>query len=463
MLSRDNLHDYQLHAEEHLLNNPAAGLFMEPGLGKTITTLSAIEELINNRMLITKVLVVAPKKVAESVWKQEAALWSHTKDLRFSLILGDERSRKEALRVKADIYVINRENLSWLVSLMQGRCMFDMLVLDESSSFKNEDTKRFRAVKAILPALKRKVILTGTPMPNTLLDLWSQLYILDQGARLGDNFTKFKLTYFAKDPYKQFSWSLIHPDCEKIISEKIGDICISLQEKDYLKLPPRIDRIVEIPFSQQQRKLYEEFEKDRVLTLFGDTDITAINAAALTNKLLQYANGAIYDEDKNWHEVHGEKLDRLEEIIEDAAGHPVLVFYTFQHDLARIQKRLDKMGVAWKLLKSDKEVQSWNKGEIPVMLAHPASAGHGLNLQGGGNIVIWYGLNWSLELYDQGKKRVHRQGQKKPVIMHHLLIADTMDMEVWRVLNSKAANQESLMQAVKAKIISIQRKLKKIA
>lgn len=463
MLSRNDMHPYQLHAEEHLLDHPAAGLFMEPGLGKTVITLSAIDELLNNRLSISKVLVIAPKKVAESVWMQEAANWEHLKHLRFSLVLGDENQRKAALKAKADIYVINRENTSWLVSLMAGRCMFDMLVIDESSSFKNPEAKRFRAVKAILPALKRKVILTGTPMPNTLLDLWSQLFILDQGARLGENFTKFKLQYFAKDPYKTFTWNLLHADCEKIISEKIGDICISLQEKDYLKLPPRIDRIVEIAFTPEQKKKYEAFEKDRVLSLFEDQDITAINAAALTNKLLQYANGAVYDDAKAWHEVHTEKLDRLEEILEDAAGHPVLVFYTFQHDLARIQARLDKMGTPWKLLKTDKEVQQWNRKEIPVLLAHPASAGHGLNLQGGGNIVIWYGLNWSLELYDQGKKRVHRQGQLQPVIMHHLLMKDTMDQEVWRVLNSKAASQESLMQAVKAKIISIQRKYSKSA
>lgn len=454
-------HDYQLHATEHVLKLPAAGLFMEMGLGKTVVALTAADELLNDRLEIRRWLVIGTKKIAQSVWKQEAVKWDHLNHLRFSLILGTEKQRKEALRAKADIFVINRENVAWLVSFCQGKWPFDGVIIDESSSFKNHDSRRFKALKAVLPAIKRKVIMTGTPMPKDFLDLWSQLFLLDKGERLGDSFTKFRDSFFTRDPYSDFTYSLRpqqpgQPTAESLISEKIKDICISLQSKDYLNLPSRIDRIVEIELPEEIRKKYDDFERDQVLNLPGDEELTAVNAAALTNKLLQFANGAVYDEEKEWHTQHDEKLDYLEEII-DTANEPVLVFYTFKHDLERIQERLRKKGVRFSQLKADKEVEAWNKGEIPVLLAHPASAGHGLNLQAGGNIIVWFGLNWALELYQQGNARLMRQGQLKPVIVHHLLIKDSMDFEVLQVLQGKADSQEVLMQAVKARVEKYQK------
>jgi SNF2 family DNA or RNA helicase len=418
--------------------------------------LTAVDELLNNRMEITRVLVVAPLKVAQSVWAQEAGQWQHLRHLRFSKVLGSEADRKAALLKKADIYIINRENLAWLVSLSQGRFKFDMLILDESSSFKNHDSRRFKAAKAVLPAVKRVVIMTGTPMPNTLLDLWAQVYLLDRGARLGESFTRYRDQYFEKDPYRQFTYNLRQDSSvdiyQKQVTDKISDICISLSEKDYLKLPPMIDRVVNIALSAPMMKKYTDFERSQVMGLPDDRELAVVNAAALTNKLLQFANGAVYDEDKDFHEVHSEKLDRLTEIIEDSAGHPVLIFYCFQHDMHRIQNRLNEKGYKYTLLKNDQDVQRWNRKEIEIMLAHPASAGHGLNLQAGGNIVAWYGLHWNLEWYQQGKKRLHRQGQLQPVINHLLLVEGTRDYDVLQALQGKGDRQALLMASLKARV-----------
>lgn len=456
-LRREDMHHYQERCVDHVVNNPAAGLFLEMGLGKSCIALTAIDELLNNRLEIRRVLVIGTKKVCESVWQQEGAKWEHLKHLRFSLVLGEEKKRKAALKAVADVYVINRENVPWLIALCQGKFRWDMVVIDESSSFKNDASRRFQAIKQALPAAKRVVIMTGTPMPNTILDLWAQVYLLDRGKRLGDSFAKFKHKYFEKDPYKTFTYNLREGvgDVQQIVSSQIGDICISLQAKDYLELPPRVDRIVSIKLPADTLKKYEEFEEDRVLDLLNEEQITAINAAGLTNKLLQFANGAVYDRDKEWHAQHDEKLDRLEEIIEAANGQPVLVFYSFQSDLERIQQRIKTLRV----MKKPQDVDDWNAGQIRVLAAHPASAGHGLNLQAGGNIIVWFGLNWSLELYQQGNARLMRQGQQKPVIIHHLLAEDTMDFEVYQVLQGKAGSQEALMQAVKARIEKYRKKL----
>lgn len=462
MLTRNDFHPYQDLMFNHVITHSGSGLFVEMGLGKTTVALTVADHVLNETMEVTRILVIAPKKVAQSVWKQEAQKWNHLKHLRFSLILGSEKQRKQALQTKADIYVINRENVPWLVALSAGRFRFDMVIIDESSSFKNQESKRFRAMKAVLPALKRLILLTGTPMPNTLLDLWAQLFLIDKGKRLGENFTDFRDTYFEKDPYRPFVYNLkgvnskstkaekekIQAQVQKIITDKISDVCISLQEKDYLKLPPRIDRIVEINFSPDQWDEYQQFEEDEILNLPDDKEITAVNAAGLTNKLLQFANGAVYDEFKDYHVVHDEKLDRLGEIIEDAAGHPVLVAYTYQSDFDRIKKRFPQV----RQLKTDADIVAWNNGEIPLAAAHPASASYGLNLQGGGNILVWFGLPWNLEWYQQFNKRLHRQGQLKPVIIHHLLIVGTMDFDVLAALQSKGDKQENFMQAVKARI-----------
>lgn len=457
-MNRSDFHNYQEHAYGHTLQHPGAGLFMDMGLGKTVVALTAADHFLNDACQVARVLVIGPKKVVQSVWRQEAAKWDHLKHLRFSSVLGDEKQRKAGLAAKADIYLINRENVPWLVALSAGRWRWDMIIVDESSSFKNHESKRFRALRSVLPAVKRVLILTGTPMPHTFLDLWSQVYLLDRGKRLGESYYRFRDQYFERDPWSQFTFNLKDSGknktntAEKEISEKIKDICISLSEKDYLKLPERIDRYVEIEFTPAQKKAYDAFERDQVLALPNDNEIAVVNAAALTNKLLQYANGAIYDEAGDWHEVHAEKLDRLEEIIDSAAGHPVLVFYTYKHDLYRIKARLQKAGIETRELRADKDVTDWNEKKIPVLLAHPASAGHGLNLQAGGNIIVWYGLNWALELYQQGNKRIHRQGVKGAVIIHHLLVKGTMDYDVLAVLQGKASNQEALLQAVKARI-----------
>jgi len=449
-------HRYQQHSFEHLIKFSGSGLFAEMGLGKTVVALTVADYHLNETLEVSKVLVIGPKKVCESVWMQEGQKWDHLQHLRFSLILGSEGQRKRALNKKADVYVINRENVSWLVSLCQGKFPFDMVIVDESTSFKSHEAKRFRALKAVLPAVKRIIILSGAPMPNSILDLWSQIYLLDRGQRLGESFAKFRDKYYEKEPYKTFVYKLrnsdiIDPDFyQKEISEKISDICISLHAKDYLELPERIDNIIKIELDPADMKKYEDFERDQVFLLPDDKDITAINAAALTNKLLQFANGAMYDENHDFHVMHNAKLDYLEEIIDTANGEPVLVFYSYQHDLFRITERLKKYKP--KLLLTDKEVQAWNRKEIPLLLAHPASVSWGLNLQAGGNIIIWFGLGWNLEHYLQSNARLVRQGQLERVIIHHLLVNGTMDFEVYQALQGKDNRQKALMNAIKAKI-----------
>lgn len=461
---------YQDHAAEHIINNPYCGLFLEMGLGKTVSTLTAIDKLMFDMCEVSKVLVIAPKRVAEDTWTTEATKWDHLKHFRISKVLGSEKERKEALKAKADIYIINRENVVWLISHLGGAWPFDMLVIDELSSFKSSKAARFKALRMVRPKITRVVGLTGTPAPNGLIDLWPQIYLLDQGARLEKTSTAYREKYFS--PAKQnghivYEYKLKKGDdtlgqgyyADKIYN-LISDICISMKARDYLDLPERIDRIVPVKLSDAVMERYNEFEKKLVLELpdFDDfKDISAVNRAGLTNKLLQFANGAVYDSEKVWHEVHREKLEVLSEVIEAANGNPVLVAYSYKSDLERIKKHLKGYKVA--TLDGSKQIEQWNKKQIEVLLAHPASAGHGLNLQAGGHHIVWFGLTWSLELYQQFVARLDRQGQAESVINHLLVSAGTMDERVVEVVNGKEDGQNILMNALKA-IIQKHRKLK---
>ncbi len=451
ILNESNLHEYQRFSVEHIINNPESALLLEMGLGKTISTLTAINKLMFDYCEISKVLIIAPKRVAESTWTDEIAKWDHLKSLRTSIVLGTERERKEALKVKADIYIINRENVAWLVGYYQSAFPFDFLVIDELSSFKSAKSIRFKSLRMVRPMIKRVVGLTGTIAPNGLIDLWSQMYILDQGARLGKTITNYRERYFTpgkRNGQVVFNYDLKN-EMDKVIYDKIGDICISMKTKDYLDLPERINITHEVKLPKAIQEKYDTFEKEQVLAIIdSDADVSAVNAAALSTKLRQFANGAIYDAEKNYHVVHDEKLEALEEIVEAANGQPVLVFYSFKHDLARIQKRFK--GYKPRMLENSADIADWNAGKIQLLLAHPASAGHGLNLQAGGNIIVWFGVNWSLELYQQANARLDRQGQIKPVIVYHLLTVSTIDQKVFLSLEGKAEGQDSLMDAVKA-------------
>lgn len=449
-LSRENFHGYQEHAFEHLVAHPYSGLFMDMGLGKTVVTLTYLNRVIYEDCQYEKSIIVAPKRVALTVWKQEAAKWDHLKHLKFSIVWGTERERIAALKVKADIYVINRENVAWLVTLLQGKWPWKVTVLDESSSFKNHNSQRFKAMKLVRPHIDRLHLLTGTPAPNGLIDLWAQLYLLDQGERLEKNITGYRNRYFSlKNPGELFSGYVPRKGAEESIHARIGDICISMQKEDYLDMPPIIENDIYVPFTNEIQAKYDEFEEEQILTLEGKI-VTAVNSAALCTKLLQFGNGAMYFDTGNgkrdWFKIHDLKLDALEEIIEDAAGQSVLVMYAFQHDLIRIQQRFPYA----RLLKTEQDIKDWDMGKIQLMVAHPASAGHGLNLQYGGHILVWFGLNPGLELYEQARDRLHRQGQEERVIMHRIMIPGTMDDRVAAILKRKGVTQDSLMDAIRA-------------
>lgn len=442
-------HNYQVEAINRIIDHKHYGLLLDMGLGKSVITLTAIEQLMYDYYDVKKVLVIAPKKVAESTWTQEACKWEHTKHLRVSKVLGPERERIEALTVDADVYVINRENVQWLCDYYKDLLPFDMLVIDESSSFKNPQAKRFKRLKRSIGCFKRVILLTGTPAPNTLMDLWAQIYLLDQGERLGRTISSYRVKYFTPDKtngHIVYSYKLLK-GADREIHQKIEDICMSLKSKDYLKLPDRIDRTYPVIMTAKEKKRYKELEREAVLTL-DEGDVTAVNAAALANKLMQLSNGAIYDDDKKVIELHNQKLEALSEIAEANEGKPILVFYTYIHDKDRILNTFKNA----KLLESDKDIEEWNKGNIPMLLAHPASAAYGLNLQAGGNIIVWYGLTWSLEQYQQANARLHRQGQEKPVIIHHLVTEGTIDERVMKALDNKEKGQDALLEAIKAKV-----------
>ena len=403
---------------------------------------------------INKILVIAPKRVAEDTWSTEVEKWDHLKDLRISKIIGTAVQRTNACYADADIYIISRDNVKWLVDQFSyGNWKWDTCIIDELSSFKSSKSQRFRALKKVRPYFKHIVGLTGTPAPNSLIDLWPQMYLLDGGKRLGKTITGFKQQYFSpgrSNGYVVYDWNL-KDGSEDAINNKISDICISMKAEDYLNMPERINNRIEIELSDKVKKQYKQFAKDLVVEL-GDEDITASNAAVLTGKLLQMANGAIYTEDRTVIDIHQEKLKALLEIIEAANGKPVLIFYNFKHDLSRIMDYLEINKLKGKVLEGSEDIAKWNKGEIPILLTHPASAGHGLNLQYGGNMIVWFGLTWSLELYQQANARLHRQGQKDMVIIHHLISKGTVDEDVMHALEQKEVNQNMLLEAVKARL-----------
>lgn len=444
-------HDYQRYATEKIIELPACGIFLEMGLGKTVSTLTAIDELIYDRFEVSKVLVIAPKRVAENTWTDEAEKWEHLKGLKFSKVLGTAAERERALQEDADIYLINRENVVWLVDHLKKDWPFDMIVVDELSSFKLNQAKRFKSLRKVRPLSKRFVGLTGTPASNGLMDLWPEVYLIDQGARLGKTITGYRDRYFypgKRNGYTVFTWEA-KPGAEEAIHRRISDICISMKAVDYLSLPEKIVNDVEIRLAPAEYGKYQELEKEKLLELEGQ-EITALSAASVWGKLLQLANGAAYDNEGNAVTFHDRKLEALEEIIDAACGHPVLVFYNFRHDYERLTEHFKKMNP--RTIGSSDDIKEWNNGRIPLMLAQPASMGHGLNIQAGGHIIVWFGLNPSLELYQQANARLYRQGQKEAVIIHRLITVGTVDEDVVKKLEAKDARQDSLMEAVKARI-----------
>ena len=423
-----------------------------------MTTLTAIKELKYNRFAVGKVLVVAPKKVAEGTWTKEKDKWDHTRILRVSQVLGSQARRIRALNTPADIYITNRENVAWLVDHYRNSWPFDMVVVDESSSFKSHNSKRFKALASVSGRIQRMVELTGTPSPNGLEDLWAQVYLLDGGERLGKRYGQFRERYF--DPGKRgngviYSWDP-KAGSEQGILDKISDICISMKAEDYLQLPDITYSQVPVVLDARAEKAYRELEREMVLALpEEDGDISVTSAAALSNKLLQLANGALYDDGHQAHEVHSCKIEAFMELVESLQGKPALVFYNFQHDEERIKKALGKTGLHVRELRGPQDEDDWNAHKVDILLAHPASAAYGLNLQQGGNHVIWFGLNWNYELYSQANKRLHRQGQEEKVIVHHLVCQGTRDEDVMAALERKEGAQEWVMQSLKARIRAV--------
>ena len=442
-----NPYDYQDYAIEFIKNNLVAGVFLDMGLGKTVITLSAIKELINEKK-VSRVLVIAPLRVAKNTWPYEINKWEHLNDLTYSVVVGNEKERKDALKKKTDIYIINRENVEWLINKSGFYFEFDMLVIDELSSFKSWSSKRFKALSRVRPRVQRVVGLTGTPSSNGLMDLWAQFKLLDLGQRLGRYITEYRNNYFLPDKRNVnviFSWKL-KPFAEELIYEKISDITISMKAVDYLKMPELILNEVSVELDGKEKKVYEQLKQDMIVSL-EDTEIDAVNAASLSNKLLQMANGSIYDENKNIVEVHCKKLDALEDLIEQANGKPVLIAYWFKHDLEKIKRRFDAQQIS-----TNFDIQNWNEGKIQIGLIQPQSVGMGINLQTGGSILVWYGLTWSLELYEQTNARLWRQGQKENVVVHHIITKNTIDESVMLALRNKEKVQNALIDAVKAEV-----------
>ena len=448
-------HAYQQHCISKIEKIKKIGLFLDMGLGKTVTTLTAVKDLKYNRFLVRKVLVIAPKKVAEGTWTKEKDKWDHTKMLRVSPVLGSLQKRIRALNTPADIYIINRENVVWLVDYYRNAWPFDMVVVDESSSFKNHKAKRFKALASISSHIDRMVELTGTPSPNGLEDLWAQVFLLDGGDRLGRKYTHFRERYF--DPGDRGNNVIYNykakPGSEDSILEKISDICISMKSEDYLQLPDITYHTIPVELDSKSAKAYYDLEREMVLELPEDEEeISVTSAAALSNKLLQLANGALYDEDHIAHEIHNCKIEAFMELIESLQGKPALVFYNYQHDKQRLLEALKRTKLRVRELKTTQDEDDWNNHEIDILLTHPASSAYGLNLQQGGNHVIWFGLNWNYELYTQANKRLHRQGQMEKVIIHHLVCSGTRDEDVMQALERKEDVQNWVMESLKARI-----------
>ncbi len=449
-------HAYQQHCINKILEIKKLGLFLDMGLGKTVTTLTAIKELKYNRFLVHKVLVIAPKKVAEGTWTKEKDKWDHTKMLRVSPVLGSQAKRIRALNTPADLFIINRENVCWLVDYYRNSWPFDMVVVDESSSFKSHSAKRFKALASVGNHIDRMVELTGTPSPNGLEDLWSQVFLLDGGERLGKRYSHFRERYFQPD--KRGADGMVYsyeakPGTERAILDKISDICISMRAEDYLQLPDITYHEIPVELDSKSSKAYYELERKMVLQLpEGEEEISVTSAAALSNKLLQLANGAIYDEDRQVHEIHKCKLEAFLELIESLQGKPALVFYNYQHDRQRLLEALSGTKLRVRELKTTQDEDDWNARKIDILLTHPASSAYGLNLQHGGNHVIWFGLTWNYELYSQANKRLHRQGQTEKVIIHHLVCTGTRDEDVMQALQHKDDVQNWVMESLKARI-----------
>ena len=441
-------HNYQNYAKNFILAHKVSALFLDCGLGKTITTLTAINELMYDSFEISKVLIIAPLRVAQSTWKEEIEKWDHLNLLRYSIAVGDEKERLKALKQNSDIYIINRENVDWLVTKSGIDINFNMLIIDELSSFKSHTSKRFKSLLKIRPYFERVVGLAGTPSSNGLMDLWAEFRVLDLGERLGRYITHYRNEYFLPDKRNGAVIFSYKPqlNAEERIYRRLADITISMKSTEYLKMPELILNELEINLDEEDQIKYKKFKKEMVMTI-QEKEIDAINAASLSNKLIQLANGSIYDEDKKFYEVHNKKLDKLEEIIESANGKPVLVAYWFKADKERIEKRFKVREI-----KTADDIKQWNKGMIDLALIHPASAGHGLNLQSGGSTLVWFSLTWSLELYQQTNARLYRQGQKDTVVIHHLITKNTIDEDIMKSLKRKDKTQEALMRAVKARI-----------
>ena len=449
------LHDYQEYAVKFIEEHKIAALLLDMGLGKTITTLTAINNLMYDLFEVRKVLIIAPLRVARDTWSAEVQKWDHLKHLRYSVVVGTAEERIAALNADADIYIINRENVDWLVS--NTTFDYDMLVIDELSSFKNHQSKRFKALMKVRPKVKRIVGLTGTPASNGLMDLFAEFRLLDMGERLGRFIGQYRNEYFKPDKqkgYVVYSYKPL-PDAEERIYDKISDITVSMKAVDHLKMPELVSTESIVKMSDAEKEKYKEL-KDELILEVQDTEITAANAAALSNKLCQMSNGAIYDDENNIIPIHSRKLDALEDIIESANGKPVLVAYWFKHDRTRIAERLGKLGVQYQEIKSAQSIKNWNSGKLQVALIHPASAGHGLNLQAGGNFLVWFGLTWSLELYQQTNARLWRQGQQsETVIIQHIVTKGTVDEKILKALTEKDKTQTALMSAVKAELEEI--------
>ena len=441
-------HDYQRYATDFIRNHPVSAVLLEMGLGKSVISLSAINELMLDYFDVSRTLVIAPLRVAISTWPEEIKKWEHLKYLTYSVVTGSEKERLDALGKPAHIYLINRENVDWLITKSGFKWTFDMVVIDELSSFKSYQAKRFKSLLKVRPKVKRIVGLTGTPSSNGLMDLWAEFRILDMGERLGRYITHYRQNFFVPDKRNQQMIFSYKPKdgAEKMIYSLISDITISMKSKDFLKMPECVMNEVIVTLSDKEQKLYDSLKQDMVLSL-EEKEIDAINAAALSNKLLQMSNGAVYNDDKESLHIHDRKLDALEDLIEGANGKPVLVAYWFKHDLEKIKDRFDVREI-----KSAKDISDWNEGKIPVALIHPASAGHGLNLQAGGSTLIWFGLTWSLELYQQTNARLYRQGQDSTVVIHHILTKGTIDEDVMKALKTKEKIQDALIDSVKARI-----------
>ena len=434
-----------------ICEKPAAALFWGMGSGKTVTTLTALDLILYDYMETGPVLVIAPKRVAENTWSKETAKWPHLQHLRISKVMGTEKQRTAALRAPADIYVINRENVVWLVDRLQGCWPFPIVVIDELSSFKSAQAKRWKALRKVRGRIRRIIGLTGTPRPNGLEDLWPELYLLDQGERLGRTISQFRARYLVPEKMNGHIVYSYRPreGAAAEVYDRIGDICMSVKKEDVISLPGQIYEDVELRLPAAVLKKYKQFERDRVLEALDENgEIVAGNAAALTNKLLQFANGAVYDMDGQAHQVHDVKLDALEEMLEEAGGDSVLVLYAYQHDADRIRER-----ITCRELDTPDDIDAWNRGEIPVALAHPASIGHGLNLQDGGHIIIWFGLTWSLELYQQANERLNRPGQKHVCKVYHLIAKGTHDERVLQALQNKDKGQAAAIEALRLEIL----------